>query len=222
MSVTPRWHTGQCMPGPHVSSLHAGEDCTPRRVIAVTDGRHGDFVMCRTIVITTTEQAEAMLEHLDKCAQSARVDNYATERARPIKWMTCTCCGESYLGRQWYNQDCGYGLGDCCVDYCHAPREGESSCYGVAGIHYLIPQQERDNPPIVVDRGSPLYGLDERLRIEDDGYVFWKGLEIEHYSHGALHATEENKAAARDLIRCCELLESRGETVSFSAIFRLL
>jgi hypothetical protein len=96
--------------------------------------------MCKTIIITTTEQAEAMLEILDRCKESAKVDNYASERKRPIKSMTCTCCGESYRGRQWWNQDCGYGLGDCCVEYCGADPapEAYSDCYGVSGIHFLI------------------------------------------------------------------------------------
>ena len=58
--------------------------------------RHGT----KTIVITTTEQAEAMLDHLKQCEETAQADNYASERAKPIKWMTCTCCGESYQGRQ--------------------------------------------------------------------------------------------------------------------------
>ncbi len=172
-------------------------------------------------VITTTEQAEAMLAHLEACGNAAKADDYASERKKPVKWMTCTCCGESYQGRQWYNQDCDYGLGDCCVDYCRAPREGESSCYGVAGIHYLISQEDRDNPPLVVDRGQPLYGLDERLRIEYDGYVYWKGIEIEHYSHSALYDTEENKAHAKLIIAKCEQLEREGKKIACRHIFPL-
>lgn len=96
--------------------------------------------MCQTIVITTTEQAEAVMESLLRSEVSARVDDYASERAKPIRRLSCTCCGESYRGRQWWNQDCGHGLGDCCVKYCHVdPEGGESSCYGVPGIHFLIP-----------------------------------------------------------------------------------
>ena len=73
--------------------------------------------------------------------KAAREDNYASERARPIRWMSCTCCGESYQGRQWWNMDTGYGLGDCCVDRCGANRTAgaESECWGVAGIHFLVP-----------------------------------------------------------------------------------
>ena len=176
--------------------------------------------MCNTIVISTTEQANAMLKALDACKDAARVDDYATERRRPIKWMTCTCCGEGYQGRQWWNQDCGYGAGDCCVSrLIDDPTPGvESQCYGVAGIHFLIPREEKDNPPIIEDRGQPLYGLDERLRIECDGYVYWKGCTIEHYSHGALADTEENREEARELIRRCEIIEARGEAVSTGSV----
>lgn len=98
--------------------------------------------MCKTIIITTTEQAEAFLKHLNACRDAAKADNFAKEKQERVKWMTCTCCGESYQGRQWWNQDCGYGLGDCCVKYCGAdPTPGAySDCYGVSGIHFLIPE----------------------------------------------------------------------------------
>jgi hypothetical protein len=173
----------------------------------------------QTIVITNSEQAERFMEHLENCKAAAKVDDYASERKRPIKWMTCTCCGNDYQGRQWWNQDHGYGLGDCCVEFCGVrPDGGESGSYGVPGIHFLISKEERDNPPIVEDRGVPLYGIDTRLRIEYDGYVYWKGLQIEHYSGTALHGTEENKEQARELIRRCELLESRGTEVTTTSV----
>ncbi len=176
--------------------------------------------MCETIVITTSEQAEAMLEHLDACKESARSDDYATERRRPVKWLTCTCCGENYQGRQWWNQDCGYGLGDCCVEMNHAdPTPGaESSCYGVAGIHFLIPQAEKDNPPIVEDRGQPLHGIDSRLRIECNGHVFWRGIEIEHWSGGLLQGCEKSRDKAKELVRRCEIIEGLGKVVCFYSV----
>lgn len=97
----------------------------------------------------------------------------------------------------------------------------ESSSHGVAGIHFRIPQAERDNPPIVEDRGVPLYGLDARLRIEYDGYVYWKGIQFEHYSHGALYDTDENKANAKRLIALCEQLEQSGKKVSLGNLFQI-
>jgi hypothetical protein len=96
--------------------------------------------MCETIIISTSEAAEAMLKILDGCKQAARVDDFASERAKPIKWLCCTCCGSYHQGRQWWNQDCGHGLGDCCVAYCGVdPNGGESETYGVPGIHFLLP-----------------------------------------------------------------------------------
>lgn len=174
--------------------------------------------MSNTIVITTTEQANAMLKHLEACKDSARVEDYASERKRPIKWMTCTCCGEDYKGRQWWNQDTGYGLGDCCVKLCGVVGTSESECYGVPGIHFLVTKDERDNPPIVPDRGVALYGVDDRLRIEHDGFVFWKGHQIEHYSGDALNGTDENRKQARELIRRCELIEERGDEINTFAV----
>lgn len=91
------------------------------------------------ISITTTEQANALQEVLKAQHEAAQADKYASERAKRPRRMECTCCGRSYIGRQWWNQDTGYGLGDCCVKFCGVdPNGGESSCYGVPGIHFLI------------------------------------------------------------------------------------
>lgn len=94
----------------------------------------------RTIVITTTEQAEAMLAHLDRLSEAAKADDYASEKAKPIEELECCCCGEWYMGRQWWNQDTNYGLGDCCVKFVGAdPTPGAlTDAYGVSGIHFLI------------------------------------------------------------------------------------
>ena len=189
-----------------------------RAAIGDDDMRHGQ----QAIVITTAEQAQDFLGYLKECEASAQADDYASERKKPVKWMSCTCCGDSMQGRNWWNQEPGYGLCNDCVPRCcgNIKPGQESQTHGVAGIHFLIPQEELDNPSLVVDRGDPLYGIDDRLRIEYDGYVFWKGVEVEHYSGSLLHDSEESKATARDLIRRCEAIEARGEAVSFAAIMR--
>lgn len=38
------------------------------------------------------------------------------DTAKPIKTLRCCCCGGYSEGRQFHNQDTGYGLGACCVD----------------------------------------------------------------------------------------------------------
>ena len=94
----------------------------------------------RTIVITTKEECDAWLSHFDRVKVAVRENDYASERAKPVRSLSCTCCGGYYRGRQWWNQDAGHGLGDCCVDYCHVDRTPgvETETYGVAGIHFLI------------------------------------------------------------------------------------
>lgn len=51
----------------------------------------------------------------------------------------------------------------------------------------------------------------EHLTIDHEGYVFWKGKEVEHYS---FKNKQEEKAAAEELARRCRLLEERGQEVN--------
>lgn len=53
--------------------------------------------------------------------------------------LKCCCCGERFEGRQFHDQDTGWGLGDCCVEIVkpHAGEELEST-YGVPGVHYKL------------------------------------------------------------------------------------
>ena len=59
----------------------------------------------------------------------------------PIRTLHCCCCGESFLGRQFHNQDTGYGLGDCCVDYVTAKSDMDiARTYGIAMFHFRVSQ----------------------------------------------------------------------------------
>lgn len=51
--------------------------------------------------------------------------------------LICTCCGSGYSGRQFDNQDTGYSLGDCCVDFVRPRVDDMERTYGVPGVHYL-------------------------------------------------------------------------------------
>ncbi|MBB76608.1 MAG: hypothetical protein CMJ75_19045 [Planctomycetaceae bacterium] len=57
--------------------------------------------------------------------------------------LLCTCCGARMIGRQFHNQDTGFGLCNDCVDYC-AERSTSSEqfqqTYGLRGVHYEVPQ----------------------------------------------------------------------------------
>ena len=70
-------------------------------------------------------------------------DRNATELNKPVRRMYCACCGESYHGRQWADQDIGHGLGNCCFAYVKAKYHDDEArtfeqCYGIDGIHYNI------------------------------------------------------------------------------------
>lgn len=179
--------------------------------------------MADIIVITTTKQAEAMLQSLERQHKRAKADDYARERERPIKWMQCTCCGEGYQGRQWWNQDSGYGLGDCCVKYCGVnPNGGESECYGVPGIHFLISGEDikaDSTKPVSADFTTCLHDLDENLRYDYEGYVYWKGKSIEHYDSCLITAGSVGGIdATTDLIARCKHLESIGVDITSSNV----
>jgi len=58
-----------------------------------------------------------------------------------------------------------------------------------------------------------LHGI-EHLSKNHEGYVFWKGHEVEHYS---FRDFEAERQAANELARRCRILDARGEPVSTTA-----
>lgn len=58
--------------------------------------------------------------------------------AKPVRSLICCCCGGRIQGRQFFNQDTGFGLGDCCVEYVSKRTEDMERTYGIAGVHYQI------------------------------------------------------------------------------------
>lgn len=60
---------------------------------------------------------------------------------KPVRWLTCCCCGASTRGRQWWNRDTGFGLCTSCIPLTHrnvTPAEAER-LYGVRGTHFDLP-----------------------------------------------------------------------------------
>jgi len=58
----------------------------------------------------------------------------------------------------------------------------------------------------------------EHLTKNQDGYVFWKGHEVEHFS---FRNRDEERKAAEELARRCRVIESRGEIPNTSnAVWR--
>lgn len=79
---------------------------------------------------------------LDKAHQptSEKVDLLVMSISLPTKviGLTCGCCGDYYRGRQWWNQDYGYGVCASCVQSFQPDQARES--FGCAGYHYDLPQ----------------------------------------------------------------------------------
>ncbi len=57
-----------------------------------------------------------------------------------------------------------------------------------------------------------LHGI-EHLTIDHEGYVYWKGQQVEHYTLG-WHRSEEAAEAARELADRCRRLEAAGRPVN--------
>lgn len=62
----------------------------------------------------------------------------------PLRELTCCCCGELTIGRQWWNRDKGYGHCDACtLRYDKETKEfEENECFGIKGYHYFIKNVE--------------------------------------------------------------------------------
>lgn len=67
----------------------------------------------------------------------ALLSDKGTELPR-VRFMRCCCCGSAYSGRQFHNQDIGYGLGDCCVEFVSKGTEDMERTYGRPGVHYNV------------------------------------------------------------------------------------
>ena len=78
--------------------------------------------------------------------------------AQPIRTLSCCCCGERFQGRQFHNQDTGFGMGPCCADWVLNRRpfgheqmtlEEFERTYGKRGLHFGI--GSKDNGPSFED-----------------------------------------------------------------------
>ena len=70
-----------------------------------------------------------------------------------MAYLRCSCCGERCAGRQWWNQDNGFGLCERCVEYslfqCRSPPDLRRS-YGVPGRHWAVPLHSDCKPKDLV------------------------------------------------------------------------
>lgn len=67
------------------------------------------------------------------------MENQHPDIDKPIQTLKCCCCGGYTKGRQFHNQDTGFGLGFCCLQFVQSRCEDVERTYGVLGIHYMDP-----------------------------------------------------------------------------------
>lgn len=89
-------------------------------------------------------------------------EKIAFNKAKPIKRMFCACCGAVHFGRQWEDQDAGYGLCSKCLPrieqrFDAVAEEGSlERRYGFRGVNFEIPLAELvscgkvDEPPAAI------------------------------------------------------------------------
>lgn len=61
------------------------------------------------------------------------------KKPQRVRTLDCCCCGGFTIGRQWWNQDTGFGLCAKCVTLCRrgmASDEEMRLTYGTRGEHY--------------------------------------------------------------------------------------
>jgi hypothetical protein len=66
-------------------------------------------------------------------------------KSNNTKVLTCACCGGLTKGRQWWNQDTGYGLCSRCAQWI-ASRHGSETVeqdYGKFGVHHSCENESR-------------------------------------------------------------------------------
>ena len=61
-------------------------------------------------------------------------------KIKPVRTLTCCCCGGETRGRQWWNRDTGYGLCVDCIDFCHRGVNDATFAdyYGERGVHFDV------------------------------------------------------------------------------------
>ena len=91
---------------------------------------------------------DAMLASASDYSEADEVRDAAKKADKPITQLACACCGGVTRGRQWFNQDSGYGICGDCIAWLRKPksdtgpaRESEEyirDCYGIEGKHFNV------------------------------------------------------------------------------------
>jgi hypothetical protein len=92
--------------------------------------------------------SDEMLASAADYSEADEVRDAAKKADKPITQLACACCGGVTRGRQWFNQDSGYGICGDCIAWLRKPksdtgpaRESEEyirDCYGIEGKHFNV------------------------------------------------------------------------------------
>lgn len=66
----------------------------------------------------------------------------------PLRNLICTCCSGHIKGRQYHNQDTGYGLCPACADWIKGRGMSEQEMertYGTKGVHWVDSETAFEN-----------------------------------------------------------------------------
>ncbi len=73
-----------------------------------------------------------------------------------------------------------------------------------------------EQEPDIYAEGLSEYDIENMTR-DQEGYILWKGQQVEHYD-GPWAYSDEAKADAQETARRCAILEERGEAVSTTTV----
>lgn len=144
-------HGDQGVPSGTLYAVLMGGGCTKAQYDNVLDTlvRRG-IVTHRDHIVRAMPAAQGVIDRLRdavrvgtaaKAARSLAAGTASGEhpdRSQPIVRLRCCCCGASFRGRQFHNQDVGFGLGDCCVEFVSARVADVAATYGIPGVHFRV------------------------------------------------------------------------------------
>ena len=104
-----------------------------------------------------------------------------TQGLAPIRPLTCCCCGERTIGRQWWNRDTGFGLCQSCAKWIRTRGTGPQdmhSLYGDEGYHYptATGQVSITQPPAEREKAGT---MTVEFELEDPLLSRWKAYQEE-------------------------------------------
>lgn len=123
----------------HAHRDYKGNSPTMGKTLLV--GLNGSSVLISLENLPDELIAEKLPYALVKEAQRLEAVAAKKAKAAPVEDLVCACCGGWTKGRQWHNQDIGFGLGACCVDRVSRTPDDKENLerrYGTAGINYSI------------------------------------------------------------------------------------